>query len=90
MSILSLRIRIIAIAVVVLLIIVYLVMSATFHNGYDHSVIAIDDDERIPLWYPHQLVKWCPGGGGLLHCSSKSFVAAMREAFFPITVCIRQ
>ena len=65
MSILSLRIRIIAIAVVVLLIIVYLVMSATFHNGYDHSVIAIDDDERIPLWYPHQLVKWCPGGGGL-------------------------
>ena len=55
MSILSLRIRIIAIAVVVLLIIVYLVMCATFHNGYDHSVIAIDDDVRIPLWYPHQL-----------------------------------
>ena len=65
MSIRSLRIRIITLAVVVLLVIVYLVMSANFHNGYDHSTIVIDVDERIPLWYPHQLVKWRPDGGEL-------------------------
>ena len=35
----------------------YYAMYANYSRGYEHARYMIDDDRRLPLWYPYQLLK---------------------------------
>ena len=44
-----------------LLVIVYLSLSAKYASEYGNGQYLIDDEERIPLWYPYELRKTSEG-----------------------------